>query len=179
MNVKRQQVGAYQPDLFEDRTGAPRPGVFGKGGTGAETRGVQQAFAAATEGRALATDLMERIAACGNLERAMKAVRANKGAGGADGMTVQELPAWFAANWQALAASLLDGSYEPAPVLGVEIPKPGGGMRQLGIPTVVDRLVQQAVRQVLEPLLDPTFSPSSFGFRPGRSAHQALFQARE
>ena len=104
-------------------------------------------------------------------------MKANKGAPGVDGMTVDELRAWLAEHKQELIASLLDGSYQPQPVRGVEIPKPGGGMRQLGIPTVVDRLVQQAILQVLEPILDPTFSASSFGFRPGRGAHDALAQA--
>jgi RNA-directed DNA polymerase len=88
------------------------------------------------------------------------------------------LKAWIAVNREGLIAALLDGSYQPKTVRGVEIPKPGGGMRQLGIPTVVDRLVQQAILQVLEPILDPTFSASSFGFRPGKSAHQALAQAQ-
>jgi RNA-directed DNA polymerase len=94
-------------------------------------------------------------------------------------MTVDDLRSWIARNKDALVTALLDGSYQPQPVRGVEIPKPGGGKRQLGIPTVVDRLVQQAILQVLEPLLDPSFSRSSFGFRPGRGAHTALLRARE
>ena len=92
-------------------------------------------------------------------------------------MTVDDLKAWIAEHKEEFIASLLDGTYQPQPVRGVQIPKPGGGVRQLGIPTVVDRLVQQAILQVLEKLLDPTFSDSSFGFRPGRGAHDALAQA--
>jgi len=94
-------------------------------------------------------------------------------------MRVEELGPWLAEHKAELIASLLDGSYRPKPVRGVEIPKPGGGKRQLGIPTVVDRLVQQAILHVLEPLLDPTFSETSYGFRPGRDAHQALRKAQE
>jgi RNA-directed DNA polymerase len=122
---------------------------------------------------------MERVVDPDNLNRAFKRVKANKGAPGVDGMTVDHLREWALNHKEALVASLLDGSYQPQPVKGVQIPKPGGGMRQLGIPTVVDRLVQQAMLQVLEPLLAPTFSPSSFGFRPGRGAHDALRQARQ
>jgi len=120
---------------------------------------------------------MEEVCRPENLNRAYKRVKANKGAPGVDGMTVGELPDWLKAHKWPLLRSLMDGSYQPQPVRGVQIPKPGGGMRQLGIPTVVDRLVQQAISQVLGPILDPTFSESSFGFRPGRSAHQALQQA--
>jgi RNA-directed DNA polymerase len=94
-------------------------------------------------------------------------------------MTVHELADWLRENNEALTASLLDGTYRPRPVRGVSIPKPGGGQRQLGIPVVVDRLVQQAILQVLDPIFDPTFSNSSYGFRPGRSAHMALEQARK
>ena len=117
---------------------------------------------------------MEEVVDRDNLNRAYRRVKANKGAPGVDGMTIRDLRDWIAAHKEELIASLLDGSYQPQPVRGVEIPKPGGGMRQLGIPTVVDRLVQQAILQVLEPMLDPTFSASSYGFRPGRSAHDAL-----
>lgn len=123
-------------------------------------------------------ELMEAVSGSANLNLAYKRVKANGGSAGVDGMTVNDLLGWIAVNREALIASLLDGSYRPQPVRGVRIPKPGGGERQLGIPTVVDRLVQQAIAQVLEPILDPTFSASSFGFRPGRGAHDALRQAR-
>jgi RNA-directed DNA polymerase len=122
---------------------------------------------------------MERICERKNLNRAYKRVKANRGSPGVDAMTVGELGAWLVAHKEELVASLLDGSYRPRVVRGVNIPKPGGGVRQLGIPTVVDRLVQQAILQVLDPLLDPTFSESSYGFRVGRSAHQALRKASE
>ncbi|MEW4531522.1 reverse transcriptase domain-containing protein, partial [Maioricimonas sp. JC845] len=129
--------------------------------------------------RALTQSLMEEVTQPENLNRAYRRVKANRGAPGVDGMTIAELPGWIAEHTQEFIARLLDGSYQPQPVRGVEIPKPGGGVRQLGIPTVVDRLVQQAILQVLEPILDPTFSDSSYGFRPRRSAHQAVQQASE
>jgi RNA-directed DNA polymerase len=122
---------------------------------------------------------MEGICAPENLNRAYRKVKRNRGSPGNDGMTVAELGPWLKAHGGELVASLLDGSYEPEPVLGVEIPKSGGGMRRLGIPTAKDRFVQQAILQVLDPKLDPTFSESSYGFRPGRSAHQALRKAAE
>jgi RNA-directed DNA polymerase len=122
---------------------------------------------------------MEAVSSAANLNSAYKRVKANGGSAGVDGMTVDDLLGWIAVHREALIASLLDGSYRPQRVRGVRIPKPGGGERQLGIPTVVDRLVQQAIAQVLEPVLDPLFSGSSFGFRPGRGAHDALRQARE
>ena len=139
----------------------------------------RQTFVAFSEGRALTQDLMERVVERDNLNQAFRRVKANKGAPGVDGMTVDDLRGWAAAHKEALIAALLAGEFNPQPVRGVQIPKPGGGVRQLGIPTVVDRLVQQAMLQVLEPLLDPTFSESSFGFRPGRGAHDALRQARQ
>ena len=124
---------------------------------------------------------MEKICNPSNLNRAYKRVKANKGAAGVDGMTVDKLPDWIAKHKESLIKLLLTGTYQPQPVLGVDIPKPGKnkGTRQLGIPSAVDRLVQQAIHQVLEPILDPTFSDSSYGFRPGRGAHQALEKAQE
>lgn len=123
--------------------------------------------------------LMERITDPENLNQAYERVMANKGAPGVDGQSVRQLAGWIKKHQRELVASLLDGSYRPQAVRGVQIPKPGGGVRQLGIPTVVDRLVQQAILQVLDPILDPGFSQSSYGFRNGRSAHDALRKARE
>jgi group II intron reverse transcriptase/maturase len=123
--------------------------------------------------------LMSRIAEASNLQEACRQVVRNGGAGGVDGMQVEDLKGWFQKNLRNLQNELLSGSYKPDPVRGVRIPKPKGGYRQLGIPTVRDRLVQQAISQVLNRIYDITFSPNSFGFRPGRSAHQALRRAAE
>ncbi len=180
MSVERQQGRDYQRDLFDEALlKALRHGTPGDGGTGAGACEERQALTALEQQRALTQDLMERVAASANLNHAYKRVKANKGAPGVDGMTVNDLRSWLAGNKDALVAQLVRGSYRPQPVRGVELPKPGGGVRQLGIPTVVDRLVQQAILHVLQPILDPTFSASSFGFRPGRGAHDALAQARE
>jgi group II intron reverse transcriptase/maturase len=122
---------------------------------------------------------MEAVVAAPNMRRALKRVRANQGSAGVDAMSVEELPAYLEQAWPRIRQELLGGTYRPEAVRRVEIPKPDGGVRQLGIPTVLDRLIQQAVLQVLDPLYDPTFSPYSYGFRPGKSAHQALEQARE
>jgi RNA-directed DNA polymerase len=149
------------------------------GGTQAPAHGLQQTLTVCDQPRALTTDLMEQVCDPKNLVRAYRRVRSNKGKPGVDGMTVHELADWLRANHEALTASLREGTYQPQPVRGVQIPKPGGGQRQLGIPVAVDRLVQQAILQVLNPLLDPTFSDSSYGFRPGRDAHMALEQARK
>jgi group II intron reverse transcriptase/maturase len=121
---------------------------------------------------------MERVVERGNLARALKRVRKNKGSPGVDGLTVDELPAYLKQHWPRLREELLTGRYQPSAVQRVEIPKPGGGVRILGIPTVRDRFIQQAVLQVLQPRIDPSFSESSYGFRPGRSAQQAVCQAQ-
>ncbi|MGH8195489.1 MAG: group II intron reverse transcriptase/maturase [Woeseiaceae bacterium] len=124
-------------------------------------------------------DLMERIVGPENLQRAWKRVKAKRGAPGADGMTIEEFPAFAQVHWSLIRQALLDGTYRPAPVLRKEIPKPhGDGVRLLGIPTVTDRVITQAIAQVLTPIFDPEFSESSFGFRPGRSAHGAIRQVQ-
>lgn len=177
MGVERQQGGCYQRSLFEGLEENPRPDQDGEARSQSVRREEPQTFAASDPARALSVNLMEEVTGRDNLNRAFRQVRANKGAAGVDGMTVGDLSAWIAQHKGEFIASLLDGTYQPSLVRGVEIPKPGGGVRQLGIPTVVDRLVQQAILQVLEKILDPTFSTSSFGFRPGRGAHDALAQA--
>lgn len=143
------------------------------------TKEQQQLAKAIDKHETLTESLMEKICEAANLNRAYKRVKANKGSAGVDGMTVKELREYLREHKETLIKSLMEGGYKPQRIRAVEIPKPGGGTRQLGIPTVVDRLIQQAIVQVLEPILDPTFSESSYGFRPRRSAHQALKQAQE
>jgi RNA-directed DNA polymerase len=123
--------------------------------------------------------LMERVLERDNLRLALHQVRRNKGAPGIDRMTVEELEGHLKAHWPKIRARLLEGTYEPQPVRRVEIPKTGGGVRKLGVPIVVDRFIEQALLQVLQTQWDPTFSESSFGFRPKRSAHQAVAQAQQ
>lgn len=125
------------------------------------------------------TDLMERVLERENLRRALRQVRRNRGAPGIDGMTVEGLVAHLKKNWPAIRCSLMEGTYKPQPVRRVEIPKAGGGTRDLGVPVVLDRFVEQALMQVLQEKWDPTFSEWSYGFRPGRSAHQAVAQAQK
>ncbi len=126
------------------------------------------------EDRPLNPVTMEQVVAKDNILSAWKQVRANKGAPGIDGITIEEFPEYAHENWKGIKTSLLDGTYKPSPVKRVEIPKDNGGTRPLGIPVVLDRVIQQAVCQVLTPVFDPHFSESSFGFRPNRSAHQAV-----
>ena len=122
---------------------------------------------------------MEEVCERENRRAALKRVRANQGSPGIDGMTVDELPGYLEQHWPAIREQLLSGTYVPKPVKRVEIPKPDGGVRKLGIPTVLDRFVQQAVQQVLQKQWDPTFSEHSYGFRPGRSAQQAVAEAQQ
>ncbi len=155
-------------------------------GTGAEGE-AQSAAAREIEASAAKTSLerpavagptMEAVVERENLKNALAQVTRNKGTAGVDGMTVGELPAHLKEHWLAIRAQLLDGTYKPQPVRRVEIPKASGGLRPLGIPTVLDRFIQQAVLQVLQADWDGTFSEASFGFRPSRSAHQAVERAQ-
>jgi RNA-directed DNA polymerase len=132
-----------------------------------------------TESPAIGEQLMEEVCERENCKQALARVKANKGSAGVEGMTVHELPDFLKQHWPVIREQLLSGTYEPQPVKRVEIPKPDGGMRKLGIPTVLDRFIQQAVMQVLQRRWDRTFSEHSYGFRPGRSAHQAVEAAQK
>ena len=122
--------------------------------------------------------LLRQVLSRENMAAAWKRVKANKGSAGVDGLTIDETPEFLKTHWPHIRAEILSGTYRPQAVRRVEIPKPTGGMRELGIPTVLDRLIQQALLQVLQPMIDPTFSEFSYGFRPGRSAHDAVLQAQ-
>jgi RNA-directed DNA polymerase len=157
-------------------------------GTGAKGE-TPRAAAQETEARAVNAEVespaavfgpsMEAVVERENLRKALARVKRNKGAAGIDGMSVEDLPAYLKEHWPAIRGQLLAGTYKPQPVRRVEIPKASGGTRPLGIPTVLDRFIQQAVMQVLQAEWDRTFSETSFGFRPGRSAHQAVARAQE
>ena len=171
-NDVRQKNTQIKLDFHSALTGETRPATGGA----TESRPTIHA----TESPASTNQLMEEVCEWENLKQALQQVKANKGSPGIDGMTVEELPAYLQQHWPAIREQLLNGTYEPKPVRRVEIEKPdGGGMRKLGIPTVLDRFVQQAVMQVLQRQWDPTFSDHSYGFRPGRSAHQAVAKAEQ
>ena len=161
---------------------AERPEWAGRvgGGTAEGTGAARQAFRASGEQAGDETvELMEEVLRRENLMAAYRRVVRNKGAGGVDGRSVDDLKHQMREDWPAIREALLGGTYEPSPVRKVEIPKPGGGVRTLGIPTVMDRMIQQALLQGLTPTFDPTFSEDSYGFRAGRSTHQAVQRARE
>lgn len=162
-----QEVLAFPP---ESRSEAPTAG-----GRGTETRMAKRE----TESPADTERLMEEVCQWENCMQAWNRVKANKGGPGVDGMTLEEFPAYLEQHGPEIWEQLRNGTYQPQPVKRVEIPKPDGGMRKLGIPTVLDRWVQQAVLQVLQKRWDPTFSNHSYGFRPGRSAGQAVRQAQQ
>ena len=180
MNIEQQNQGVtYQPEFdFTTLAEWARPLGSGEGATptAAPTR-EQQVFAAWKEELNWDERLLEAIADPGNLRRAYRKVKSNGGAAGVDGMTIDDVAEWLRAHPGELRRKLLNGSYRPQDVRGKSIPKPNGGERELGIPTVIDRIVQQAIVQVLTPILDAQMSESSYGFRPNRSAHDALRSA--
>ena len=145
----------------------------------ADRPGTEPLAAKRTADRPAAEDqLMEEVCDRSNLETAWKRVRGNKGSPGVDGLTIDDTATYLREHWPTIREQLLNGTYTPQPVKRVDIPKPAGGVRRLGVPCVVDRLIQQALLQVLQGRWDPTFSEHSYGFRPGRSAHQAVAQAQ-
>jgi len=150
----------------------------GRGEAPSVERSGEASRAATGDARSGTDHLLDAVVERGNVQAALKRVQQNKGSPGGDGMTVDELHPWLVGNWEAVRAKLLDGNFQPTPVREQEIPKSDGGVRKLGIPTVLDRLIQQAVLQVLQPMFDPTFSQHSHGFRPGRSAHDAVREAQ-
>jgi len=165
-----------------ESTRAEMPGPPRSAGDGnAEATGLVRPSCAEPAGTIAdeASMLMEQVVCRENMLAAYQRVVRNKGAAGVDGMTVDQLGDFCKAHWEGVREQLLGGTYRPQPVRQVEIPKPGGGIRTLGIPTVLDRLIQQALHQVLCPIFDPTFSQHSYGFRPGRSTHQAVTAARD
>lgn len=170
MSDKRQNHQLVLAFLTEDRGEAPRAA-----GEGTESFTAERG----TESPAIGESLMEEVCERENCKQALARVKANKGSAGVDHMTVRELSAHLKQHWPTIREQLLTGTYKPQPVKRVEIPKPDGGVRKLGIPTVLDRFIQQAVMQVLQRRWDRTFSERSYGFRPGRSAHQAVAQAQQ
>jgi RNA-directed DNA polymerase len=164
---------------LHQKPGRPGRAVAGHGEAVPETVSDEAALARHAQTDCGADDLLGQALARENMARAWKRVKANKGSAGVDGRTVQDTGVYLQTAWPDIRERVLDGSYRPEPVRRVGIPKPGGGTRELGIPTVVDRLIQQALLQVLQPLIDPTFSEHSYGFRPGRSAHQAVLAAQQ
>jgi RNA-directed DNA polymerase len=166
----RRQKNRDEPASTEEARGET-PSADGRG---------SEAFTAKRETESPASDehLMEEVCQRENLTKALKQVQRNKGSGGVDRMSVEQLTAHLKEQWPAIKAQLLDGTYQPKPLRRVEIPKPGGGVRKLGIPTVLDRFIQQALLQVLQGRWDRTFSEHCYGFRPGRSQHQAITVAQ-
>ena len=170
MSDKRQKHQLVLAFAEESRSEAPRESVEGTESLAAKRR---------AESPARIELLMEAVCERNNCKQALARVKANKGSAGVDGMTVEQLPAHLTQHWPIIREQLLRGTYKPQPVKRVEIPKPDGGMRKLGIPTVLDRFIQQTVLQVLQGSWDRTFSDHSYGFRPGRSAHQAVAKAQQ
>ena len=170
MSDKRQKNQLVLAFREESRSEAPTASEGGTESPAAKRR---------SENPAIGEQLMEEVCEQENCKQAMARIKANKGSPGVDGMTVHDLPGFLKQHWPTIRKQLISGTYRPQPVRRVEIPKPDGGVRKLGIPTVLDRFLQQAVMQVLQRRWDRTFSQHSYGFRPGGSAHQAVEQAQQ
>lgn len=169
MNGKRQEISQVLARKAKDQ---------GEALSGVDAGAEPSMAATDLESPALLGQLMEEVCDRENLQRAWQRVRRNKGGPGVDGMTIDDTRDYLREHWPDIRTRLLDGTYQPLPVKRVEIPKPDGGIRKLGVPCVVDRLIQQALLQVLQVRWDSTFSEHSYGFRPRRSAHQAVAQAQ-
>jgi RNA-directed DNA polymerase len=170
MERRRQNIQVKLASLFGEGVKSPAT----------NSAGLERPLAEqAAESTTREAQIMEVICERNNMRQALKRVLANKGSSGVDGMTVQELPRYLKRHWTKIRSQLLDGTYRPSPVKRVEVPKPGGGVRKLGIPTVLDRLIQQAFLRILNQRWDASFSENSYGFRPGRHAHQAVAQAQK
>ena len=170
MDTKRRKIQLELAFMAEGRSEAPM----------AVSKGTEVSKAKRTpEDPALPVLLMEEICQRENLRKALQRVRQNKGSPGIDGMTIKKLPGYLKKHWPQMREQLLAGTYQPQPVKRVEISKPDGGIRKLGIPTVLDRFIHQAIMQVLQKHWDKTFSEHSYGFRPGRSAHQAISRSQQ
>ena len=159
------------------KSGQPERVVTGKGEAHSDTARDEARPAFQQQTGLGREELLWQVLSRENMAVAWKRVKTNKGSAGVDGLTIEQAPEFLKTHWSRIRQELLDGTYRPQAVRRVEIPKPAGGMRELGIPTVVDRLIQQALLQILQPLIDPTFSEFSYGFRPGRSAHDAVRKA--
>ncbi|HVH69978.1 MAG TPA: group II intron reverse transcriptase/maturase [Candidatus Dormibacteraeota bacterium] len=169
---KRQKSQLQQLLAFPETGRSEAPESSGKGTESSLVKRMSESPASSDQ-------LMEEICQAENCKQALARVKSNKGSPGIDGMSVEKLPDYLKQHWPKVREQLLSGTYQPQPVKRAEIPKPDGGMRKLGIPTALDRLIQQMVLQVLQRSWDPTFSAHSYGFRPGRSAHQAVAQAQQ
>ena len=150
-----------------------------RGSTNNIGSGKKTLFGSGKEKRRNMSEMLEKILSSENIERAYKRVYANKGAGGVDGVTTKELEEYMRVNWRSIKEQIRARTYKPQPVLRVEIPKPNGGVRKLGIPTVIDRVIEQAITQVLTPIFDPMFSENSYGVRPNRRCEQAITKLLE
>jgi len=178
--MAQQQGITYQYDLFnQEGEDVIRPFATSETVRGTQTIKALQVKEAGEQERALTHELMGAILCHSNIKQAYKQVKQNKGVAGIDQMPVGEFAVWYAGNGESLLSKLYNGTYQPQGVKQVEIPKPNGGKRKLGIPTVTDRIIQQAVAQVLSPIYERKFSDHSYGFRPNRSAHQALKKGSE